>query len=158
MRAIAIAPFAVRRAKERFMATVESHPQEAYPMSKSPGHQQHPGHKVEEASVEGRITVTVGAQTIAESDAVIAVHEDGCPTRYYFPRSDVRSALLQPSDTTTGCPFKGTARYYDLAVGDEVLKDAVWSYEDPYDEHQGLKDRLAFYDDKMPEIHIAPKA
>jgi uncharacterized protein (DUF427 family) len=62
--------------------------------------------------------------------------------------------LLQPTDTTTQCPFKGTARYFALRAERETLDDAVWSYEAPYEEHEDLRDRVAFYDDKAPQIEI----
>jgi len=66
----------------------------------------------------------------------------------------VKMGELERSGTTTQCPFKGTACYFHLKLDRGRLRDAAWSYESPYDEHLALKDRLAFYDDAMPEIRI----
>jgi len=123
-------------------------------MSKSPAHQQHPEHRVAERRVDGRMTVSLNGEIVADSRDVIRVDEDRSPPRFYFPRSDVKMDKLQPSDKTTICPFKGTARYFSLSAGGKQLKDSVWSYETPYDEHADLAGRLAFYDDKMPEIEV----
>ena len=123
-------------------------------MNKSPGHRQQPKHKVVATHVRARVQARVGDKVVAETDDVIQVNEDGSPIRYYFPRTDVKMELLAPTDTTTECPFKGTARYFDLRTDDETLDEAVWSYESPYEELAELKDRVAFYDDKIPEIEI----
>jgi uncharacterized protein (DUF427 family) len=61
---------------------------------------------------------------------------------------------MERTETTSHCPFKGTAHYYSLRAGDKQLEDAAWTYEDPYDEHRDLQNRVAFYDDKAPEIRI----
>jgi len=126
-------------------------------MGRSPGHREHPGHKIAERPLEERIKVSVDGQTIADSQDVIKVEEDGSPVRYYFPRADVDMKQLQVSQTTSQCPFKGVANYFSIKVGDKELKDAIWSYEDPYEEHAALKGRLAFYDDRLPEINISPR-
>jgi uncharacterized protein (DUF427 family) len=125
-------------------------------VSESPGHEQWPNHKVTEHHIKGKLVVEVNGERMAESNDVIRVDEDGSPARYYFPRSDVSTGKLERSATTSECPFKGTAHYFNLNLGDETLEDAVWSYEEPYDEHRALKDRLAFYIDKLPQIHLRP--
>jgi len=127
-------------------------------MSKSPGHQKWPEHKVLETPIGGRVTVELDGKVLADSRRVIRVDEDGSPARYYFPRNDVNMDQLERTATTSQCPFKGTANYFSLSMagGDNGgrLDDAVWTYEEPFDEHQALKDRLAFYDDKYRNIHV----
>jgi uncharacterized protein (DUF427 family) len=123
-------------------------------MSKSPGHRKWPEHQVREEHLRQSVAVEVEGVVVAVSSNVVKVDEDKSPVRYYFPRSDVRMEKLERSDSTTECPFKGTASYYSLNLGERRLEDAVWTYEDPYDEHRDLKDKLAFYDDKFPEIRV----
>ncbi|MGH8260454.1 MAG: DUF427 domain-containing protein [Steroidobacteraceae bacterium] len=123
-------------------------------MSKSPGHQKRPDHKIDEHHIPQAVTVEIGGQTVAKSRDVIRVDEDGHPSRFYFPRSDVRLDRLERTPTTSECPFKGTAHYFSLRADGRTLEDAVWSYEEPFDEHADLKDRLAFYDDKYRDIHV----
>jgi uncharacterized protein (DUF427 family) len=126
-------------------------------VSASPGHQKWPDHKVRETRVNDRVTVEIHGQRVADSADVIRVDEDGHPPRYYFPRADVRMDQLERTTTSTECPFKGSAHYFSLRSDGRVLKDAVWSYEEPYDEHPDLKERLAFYSDRYAEIRVQPQ-
>lgn len=127
-------------------------------MAKSPGHQKWPEHQVREEHVQDRIQVEIGGEVVADSSDVIRVREDEHPARLYFPRGDVRMDKLERSDTTSKCPFKGTAHYFNLEVGGKRLEDAVWSYEEPFDEHAALKDRVAFYEEKIPDLHTQERA
>lgn len=101
--------------------------------------------------------VEVDGEVIADSIDVVQVVEDSNPVRYYFPRQDVAMRRLVRSDTTSECPFKGRATYYSLQGESGLLRDVAWSYENPYEEHQGLRGRLAFWEEKIPTLLIEPK-
>lgn len=123
-------------------------------MAKSPGHQRSPDHKVLERQLDRRYVVELNGEVLADSSDIIEVDEDGHPTRLYFPTADVKMDKLTPSDHTTRCPFKGTAHYFDIASGTETERNAVWTYDEPYDEHVALKGRVAFYDENVDGLEI----
>lgn len=115
---------------------------------KSPGHREFPNHAVREQALGEPLQVTVDGNVLARSKNVIVVDEDGHRKRHYFPRSDVDMKQLQRTTKATECPFKGRAHYYSVRTGGRTLENAAWTYEEPYEEHIGLKDRLAFYDER----------
>lgn len=96
-----------------------------------------------------RVTVTSGDARIAETTEALALAEADYPVVRYVPRGDVDMSLLRRSDHTTYCPFKGDASYYDVVVGDRVLENVVWTYEQPHEAVAEIKDRLAFYTDRL---------
>ena len=85
-------------------------------------------------------TATWKGTRIAASDACVVVEGN-----QYFPAADVEAANLRASATLTVCPWKGTAHYYDVVVGDAVNKDAAWYYPDPKPAASEIKDRVAFW-------------
>ena len=59
------------------------------------------------------------------------------------------------TDTSTFCPYKGTARYWTLALADGTeLVDAVWSYEEPFPECGPVAGYVSFWGDDV-EVHAA---
>ena len=88
-------------------------------------------HKITTRPSHKHVRVTGADGTVlAETDRAVELDETGLPTRYYIPRDDVRMELLEPTDTTSHCPFKGDASYFS-APG---AKDAFWVYENPSEE------------------------
>jgi uncharacterized protein (DUF427 family) len=64
---------------------------------------------------------------------------------YYFPPDSVHKELLKPSDTTSVCPWKGTANYHSIVVDGELNKDAAWFYADPKEAAKHIKGYVAFW-------------
>lgn len=77
---------------------------------------------------------------LAESDDTLVVEGN-----HYFPAEAVRSEHLRPSDHHTVCPWKGTASYYDVLVGDQVNPNAAWYYPQPKEAARHIAGRIAFW-------------
>jgi uncharacterized protein (DUF427 family) len=61
----------------------------------------------------------------------VLVHETGLLPQLYVPEADIRTDLLEDTDLSTHCPFKGDASYRSIRVGDRVVENAVWAYREP---------------------------
>ena len=87
-------------------------------------------------------TATWNGAVIAEArDDEVEIVENNV----YFPLSAVKQDYLQPSDTESKCPWKGTASYYSLVVDGATNKDAVWTYRAPFEAAKQIKDHVAFW-------------
>ena len=73
------------------------------------------------------------------------LYETGLPPRYYVPAADARMDLLTPTDSQTGCPYKGVARYWALTTPTATHDDLAWAYDAPLPESAGGKGLLCFY-------------
>jgi uncharacterized protein (DUF427 family) len=92
-----------------------------------------------------RVRGVLGHETVVDATDALLLFELGHLPVWYFPPGAVRADLLTPSDKRTTCPRKGVASYWDLRVGERVVRDAVWSYQDPLPGREDIAGRLAFY-------------
>jgi uncharacterized protein (DUF427 family) len=81
------------------------------------------------------------------NDTVIAETErfETVEGNVYFPPDSVKREFFRDSATTTGCPWKGTARYYTVVAGGTENADAAWYYPDPKPAAENIRDHVAFW-------------
>ena len=106
------------------------------------------GHTVEVVPSEHSVRVAVGGEVVAESSRPLELHETGYPTRYYLPLEDVRDGVLEPSEKTSHCPFKGDANYYSVRAGGELHENVVWTYREPIPAVAEIAGYVSFYPEK----------
>ncbi|TCD65485.1 hypothetical protein EIP91_002569 [Steccherinum ochraceum] len=91
------------------------------------------------------VKVTYNGTVLAE-DANPPVVEGN----YYFPPNSVKLDVFSPSSTTSVCPWKGTASYYNASVGGQNVNDIAWYYPHPKSSKaEHIKDHVAFYKNKV---------
>lgn len=77
---------------------------------------------------------------IAESDDTVVVEGN-----HYFPRASLDASVVEPSSHTSYCPWKGTAHYLSIQIGEERNEDAIWFYPEPSEAAAQIRDRVAFW-------------
>jgi uncharacterized protein (DUF427 family) len=121
---------------------------------KTPG----PDHPITMTRNSKKIRVTLGGQVIAETTRALTLKEAAYPPVHYIPRADVRMELLERSQHSSHCPYKGEAAYYSIGVAGHNAANAVWTYEQPYPAVSQIESMLAFYPDRVDAIEELPVA
>ncbi|KIJ66958.1 hypothetical protein HYDPIDRAFT_108924 [Hydnomerulius pinastri MD-312] len=114
------------------------------------GHPKDPYKRVDVLRSSRHVRIEVNGVEVANTHRPFLLYETGLRRRTYIPLTDVRLDLLKPSDTTSLCPYKGWANYYNVHLPNgEIHKDIVWFYRTPNAECIQIIGLAAFYDEKV---------
>lgn len=106
----------------------------------------YPDYRIDIAAAPFTGQVWAGEILVAESDKCLVVRETDHVDRLYFPEDAVDWSLFTDSATTTVCPFKGEATYWNLTGVESVMPDVVWTYRTPLAEVAPIRGHVSFYD------------
>lgn len=103
-----------------------------------------PYHRVDCRPTGRGLRVDVLGTTLVDTVDTVIVFETSLAPRLYVRPELVRTELLEPSDTSTYCNYKGYATYWSARIGDAVVEDVAWSYTEPLPESLPISGMLSF--------------
>ena len=103
-----------------------------------------PYHRVDCRPTNRRLRVDVAGATLVDTSDTTIVFETALNPVLYVDPSHVRTDLLQRSETSSYCNYKGYATYWSAVIGDSVVDDVAWSYHDPMPETSPIKGYFSF--------------
>ena len=115
----------------------------------APGFQRNPSRRISVEPFDGTVTVVFSDAILASTNEALVLREADYPPVFYIPFEDVYFEFFTRSDTTTHCPYKGNASYWNVSAVGEAAADVMWAYERPFDEMMQIKDHGAFYPDRV---------
>ena len=98
--------------------------------------------------------ILFGGVTIADTHRPLLLVETGLPNRYYIPEQDIQMEFLEPTESTTRCPYKGMATYWSASIGEQAFKDIVWCYQEPLPECTPIAHFLCLYNERVDAIYV----
>lgn len=117
-----------------------------------------PYHRVDCRPTRRRLRVEVAGTTLVDTDDTVIVFETALEPRLYVDPSLVRMDLLQRTETSTYCNYKGKATYWAAVIGDTVVDDVAWSYPDPPPESLPIKGFLSFDETRADVVAELPSS
>ena len=91
---------------------------------------------------------------VADTTSAVRVLETSQPPAFYIPRTDISPDCLVPGSGRSFCEWKGPATYWSVAVGDTIVPNAGWSYEDPTPSFASIRGHVAFYARLLDECWV----
>src|SRR4051794_19800205 len=108
-----------------------------------------PDHPITITPNPKKVRVSAGGVVVAETTHALTLKEARYPAVQYVPRTDANMALLERTERTTHCPYKGDANYFSITANGATLENSIWTYESPYPAMAEIAGHLAFYPDKV---------
>lgn len=117
-------------------------------------HARDPKRRVDVVASKRIVEIELGGKIVAHSGRALFLFETRALTRYYLPPEDVRMELLLSTASTSTCPYKGTANYFDANIDGKRFDDIAWCYADPIAECPRIKGLIAFYNERVDAVRI----
>ncbi len=108
-----------------------------------------PKHRLLFDAFPRRVRAVFCGETVLDTTRGRLLHESNMLPMLYVPVDDVEQSLLQPTEHSTHCPFKGDAAYWSVVVDGHVADNAVWGYPQPHDDATWLRGHYAVYFEAM---------
>ncbi|MDG4908816.1 DUF427 domain-containing protein [Mesorhizobium sp. WSM4898] len=115
----------------------------------APGFQRNPDKVITIEPYRGAVTVSAGDVVIARSTRARLLSEPPYPAVFYIPFDDIDLSKLARTEHSTHCPYNGNASYWSVLPAGDSGRDAMWAYEQPFDEVVEIRDHGAFYTGKV---------
>ncbi len=113
------------------------------------GHARDPYHRIDLFPTTRHVVVSLDGTVLADSSSSVMLCEAGLPRRFYLPADSLTAAMVDGTGKETICAYKGVAAYRSARVGSDVVEDVAWSYAEPEPGMETIRDRLAFFDEKV---------
>jgi uncharacterized protein (DUF427 family) len=96
-----------------------------------------------------RVLVRAGREVLADSRSAYRILETASPPTVYVSPEDVNLSALVCTGASSGCEWKGTARYYALVETGKEGEPVAWMYAHPYPGFEAIAGYFSFYPDRV---------